>query len=238
MKYTAIILAAGKGTRMNSTVHKQFLELDGYPLLYYTLQAFEQSIVDDIILVTGEDETAYCRTEIVERYRFRKVKKIIHGGTERYLSVYQGLCAADDSDIVLIHDGARPFVTDAIIERTIQAAIQYGSGIAAMPAKDTVKIVDEEYFSVRTPARDRVWMMQTPQTFRYTQIRQAYEKVLECQSQNITDDAMVLELASHESVKIVEGSYYNMKVTTPEDLLIASAFVKKYKKMKKGIDRI
>ncbi len=230
MKCTAIILAAGKGKRMNSMVQKQFLELDGYPLLYYTLRAFEQSVVDDIILVTGENEAAYCRSEILERYRFRKVRKVVHGGAERYLSVYEGLRAIDHTDIVLIHDGARPFVTDEVIERTIQAAAEYGSGIAAVPAKDTVKIVDEAQFAVQTPPRDRVWMMQTPQTFRYKEIRHAYEKVLEQDNPNVTDDAMVLELAFHKPVKIVEGSYWNMKVTTPEDLLTAAAFAKNIKK--------
>ena len=164
--------------------------------------------------------------KIVERYQFQKVRKIVHGGAERYLSVYEGLCAINNTDVVLIHDGARPFVTEDIIERTIDAAVKYGSGIAAVPSKDTVKIVDENHFAVQTPSRDCVWMMQTPQTFRYQDIRQAYEKVLERQIQNITDDAMVLELALQKPVKIVEGSYFNLKVTTPEDLLIASTFVK------------
>ena len=154
------------------------------------------------------------------------MRKIVHGGAERYLSVYEGLCAINNTDVVLIHDGARPFVTEDIIERTIDAAVKYGSGIAAVPSKDTVKIVDENHFAVQTPSRDCVWMMQTPQTFRYQDIRQAYEKVLERQIQNITDDAMVLELALQKPVKIVEGSYFNLKVTTPEDLLIASTFVK------------
>lgn len=226
MKCTAIVLAAGKGKRMNSSVQKQFIELNGYPLIYYALHAFEQSMVDEMILVTGKDEAEYCRREIVERYQFQKVRKIVHGGAERYLSVYEGLCAINNTDIVLIHDGARPFVTEDIIERTIYAAVKYGSGIAAVPAKDTVKIVDEDHFAVQTPSRDYVWMMQTPQTFRYQDICQAYEKVLKHQIQNVTDDAMVLELAFQKPVKIVEGSYFNLKVTTPEDLFIASTFVK------------
>lgn len=226
MKYTAIVLAAGKGKRMNSSVPKQFIELNGYPLIYYALHTFEQSMVDEIILVTGKDEAEYCRQEIVERYQFQKVREVVPGGAERYLSVYEGLCAINNTDVVLIHDGARPFVTEDIIERTIYAAVEYGSGIAAVPAKDTVKIVDEDHFAVQTPSRDYVWMMQTPQTFRYQDILKAYEKVLEHQIQNITDDAMVLEVAFQKPVKIVEGSYFNLKVTTPEDLLIASAFVK------------
>ena len=193
MKCTAIVLAAGKGDRMGSSVHKQFMELEGYPLIYYPLLAFEQSCVDEIILVVGQDEVNYCRKDIVEKYKFHKVRKIVQGGSERYLSVYQGLCAAENTDIVLIHDGARPFVTDRIIERTIQAALQYGTGVAAMPAKDTVKIADERQFVVQTPDRSKVWMMQTPQTFRYSLIRLAYDKVMEQQVENITDDAMVME---------------------------------------------
>lgn len=225
MKCTAVVLAAGKGSRMNSSIQKQFMELDGYPLLYYALRVFERSRVDDIILVAGENETTYCRTQIVDKYQFQKVSKIIPGGSERYLSVYEGLCAIQDTDIVLIHDGARPFVTDEIIERTIQAAATYGSGIAAMPAKDTVRIADENQFSVQTPSRAHVWMMQTPQAFIYKNIRQAYDKILALQLSNITDDAMVMELAFHKPVKIVEGSYSNLKVTTPEDMRIAEAFV-------------
>lgn len=227
MKYTAVILAAGKGSRMNSGIQKQYMELGGFPLIYYALNAFERSRVDDIILVTGQEEVDYCRTEIIEKFQFRKVHQIISGGDERYLSVFRGLCAAESTDLVLIHDGARPFVTDDIIERTIQSTLQYGSGIAAVPVKDTVKIADDKQFAVQTPSRDHVWMMQTPQTFLYSLIKPAYEKVIEQRIQNITDDAMVLELALGRSVKLVKGSYRNIKITTPEDMEIAEIFVKK-----------
>lgn len=227
MKCTAIVLAAGKGSRMNSSVSKQFMELEGFPLVYYALRAFEQSMVDDIILVTGQQEIEYCRKKIVENYKLKKVSSITAGGKERYLSVYNGLCAVRDADIVLIHDGARPFVTDEIIERTVHAAVRYGSGIAAVRAKDTVKLVNEEHFTVQTPPRDRIWMMQTPQAFSYEKIRLAYETVLEQHLSQLTDDAMVLETALHEPAKIVEGSYRNIKVTTPEDMEIASVFCRK-----------
>lgn len=227
MKCTAIVLAAGKGSRMNSSVSKQFMELEGFPLVYYALRAFEQSMVDDIILVTGQQEIEYCRKKIVENYQLKKVSSITAGGKERYLSVYNGLCAVRDADIVLIHDGARPFVTDEIIERTVHAAVRYGSGIAAVRAKDTVKLVNEEHFTVQTPPRDRIWMMQTPQAFSYEKIRLAYETVLEQHLSQLTDDAMVLETALHEPAKIVEGSYRNIKVTTPEDMEIASVFCRK-----------
>ena len=228
MKRTAIVLAAGKGSRMNSRIQKQFMELNGFPLIYYSLQVFEKSRVDDIILVTGESEIDYCRTEIVGRYRFQKVKCIVAGGSERCLSVYNGLRAVEDTDIVLIHDGARPFVTEDIIDRTIQAAERFGSGVAAMPAKDTIKIADKDQFVVQTPARERVWTIQTPQAFEYRQIYDAYEEVVHQQVQNVTDDAMVMELVLHKPVKLVEGSYRNIKVTTAEDMEIASVFATGY----------
>lgn len=228
MRCIAIVLAAGRGSRMNSIELKQFMDLQGYPVIYYSLRVFEQSCVDEIVLVTGAGEEERCRTQIIEKYHFQKVGKIISGGSERYLSVYAGLLAAENADIVLIHDGARPFIDNEIIERTITAAQQFGSGIAAMPVKDTIKIVDEDRFSVKTPERSRLWMMQTPQTFPYSKIRAAYDKIIE-QNQTITDDAMALELAFGIPVKLVEGSYFNIKVTTPDDFLIASALLPHYR---------
>lgn len=211
---------------MDSSIPKQFMKLGGHPLVCYSLWTFEQSRVDEIILVTGRDEADYCRTQIVEKYRFSKVSKIIVGGSERYLSVYQGLLAVERTDIVLIHDGARPFVADEIIESTIQSAVQYGTGIAAVPAKDTVKIADDRQFAVETPARESVWMMQTPQTFQYPLIRTAYEAAIAQHIENLTDDAMAVESTLDTPVKLVRGSYRNLKVTTPEDMDIAEALLK------------
>ncbi len=227
MKAAAIVLAAGRGSRMNSGIQKQFMELGGYPLIYYALQVFEHSSVDEVILVTGKNETDWCRREIVDKYGFCKVRSVVPGGSERYLSVYEGLRAAQEPDIVLIHDGARPFVTDEIINRTIQSALESGSGIAAVPAKDTVRIVDETGTAVLTPPRDRVWMMQTPQAFRYPLIYRAYQELVSRNIQNVTDDAMVLETVLNQEVKIAEGSYSNIKVTTPEDMETARAFLKR-----------
>lgn len=227
MKAAAIVLAAGRGSRMNSGIQKQFMELGGYPLIYYALQVFEHSSVDEVILVTGKNETDWCRREIVDKYGFCKVRSVVPGGSERYLSVYEGLRAAQEPDIVLIHDWARPFVTDEIINRTIQSALESGSGIAAVPAKDTVRIVDETGTAVLTPPRDRVWMMQTPQAFRYPLIYRAYQELVSRNIQNVTDDAMVLETVLNQEVKIVEGSYSNIKVTTPEDMETARAFLKR-----------
>lgn len=227
MKAAAIVLAAGRGSRMNSGIQKQFMELGGCPLIYYALQVFEHSSVDEVILVTGKNETDWCRREIVDKYGFCKVRSVVPGGSERYLSVYEGLRAAQEPDIVLIHDGARPFVTDEIINRTIRSALESGSGIAVVPAKDTVRVVDETGTAVLTPPRDRVWMMQTPQAFRYPLIYRAYQELVSRNIQNVTDDAMVLETVLNQEVKIVEGSYSNIKVTTPEDMETARAFLKR-----------
>lgn len=227
---TAVILAAGQGKRMHSAVQKQYLLLQGYPVLYYSVKAFEESLVDRIVLVTGAEEQEYCKKEIVERYGFRKVHKIVTGGKERYHSVYEGLKAAEGADYVLIHDGARPFVTQEIIERTLDGAKTWGACVAGMPAKDTVKIIDESGFAKVTPDRNKVWMVQTPQTFIYPLILDAYRKLIEQEMAGeaigVTDDAMVLETVSGKQSRLVEGSYENIKITTPSDLQIAEVFLK------------
>ena len=146
-RYTAIVLAAGSGRRMQSDTPKQFMELCGHPLVYYSLYAFEKSPVDDIILVTGKDDVSYCRKEIVEACDFRKVRAVIPGGKERYLSVYEGLKAAAGTDYVLIHDGARPLVNGEIIARAVDGAREYSACVASMPVKDTIKAADAEGFS-------------------------------------------------------------------------------------------
>ncbi len=227
-KSAAIVLAAGQGKRMHSSVQKQFLLLDGKPLIFYGLDAFENSSVDQIVLVTGSDEISYCQTEIVEKYGFSKVTHIVSGGKERYHSVYEGLKAAEGADYVLIHDGARPLLTKEIISRTLKGAEEYGACVAGMPVKDTIKTVDSDGFVAATPDRSRLWQIQTPQAFSYQWIRQAYDKLFsrEEYQQGITDDAMVLETMSSHRVKLIEGSYSNIKVTTPEDMAVAEALRK------------
>ena len=236
MKTTAIVLAAGQGKRMGSDVAKQFLLLDEKPVLYYSLKNFEESSVDEIILVTGEDMREYCKEHIVEKYHFKKVKKIVAGGKERYHSVACGLFATDtDCDYVFIHDGARPFATSSIIERGMEAVQKYKACVIGMPVKDTIKISDADGFGVSTPKRSRVWMIQTPQIFEFQLIKDAYEKLLQNEEQLIkdgiavTDDAMVAELFTNQKVKFVEGSYQNIKLTTPEDLEIAQLFLRQEK---------
>ena len=227
-KVAAVILAAGQGKRMQSSVQKQYLLLEGHPILYYSLKIFEESPVDDIILVTGQSEIAHCREEIVEHYGFQKVSAIVAGGKERYHSVYAGLKAVKEAGYVLIHDGARPFVTQEIISRTLEGARGSGACVAGMPVKDTIRLLDEYGDPEITPDRERVWMMQTPQTFSFPLIYDAYQKLMELEQSghavSVTDDAMVLETMIGKKITLTEGSYENIKITTPSDLKIAEAF--------------
>ena len=236
----AVILAGGTGKRMGSDVPKQYIRVCGKPLLYYTIKAFEDSFVEKIVLVCKEGDEEYCRKQIVEEYDFSKVSVITTGGRERYHSVLNGLRACkglfeeaipDSPRIVFIQDGARPFTDEEIIGRCYEDAVRYGSGVAAVKSKDTVKIADADGFVVSTPSRDFVYMMQTPQTFMFDDIYEAYEKLAEsekdadgCATVSVTDDASVMECFGGKRVKLSEGSYRNIKITTPEDLI----FVKDY----------
>lgn len=225
-KIIAIVLAAGRGKRMQSDVAKQYLLVRNKPVLYYSLKAFQDSIVDEIILVTAENEITYCKEEIVDKYAITKVNRIIAGGKERYHSVHNGLKACEDADVVLIHDGARPFVDEAIIERNINMVKEYGACVTGMPVKDTIKIADENGFVKETPRRDLIWAIQTPQTFRYELIKKSYDLFFEneeenCKRYSVTDDSMMAEIFGGLKVKLVEGSYNNVKITTPEDMMLA-----------------
>ena len=224
-KYAAIVLAAGSGKRMNSKVHKQYLIIQDRPVLYYSLKEFEDSAVDEIVLVVGKGEEEFCRKEIVDKYGISKVKAIVEGGKERYHSVFEGLKQTSDADYVLIHDGARPFVNQDIIRRCMQEVQKYQACVVGMPVKDTIKIADEEGYAKQTPDRKNVWLIQTPQTFSYALIYEAYEEMLKTEDTAITDDAMVLERTKGKKSKLIEGSYRNIKITTPEDLLIANVYL-------------
>ena len=224
-KYAAIVLAAGSGKRMNSQVHKQYLIIQDRPVLYYSLKEFEDSAVDEIVLVVGKGEDEFCRKEIVDKYGISKVKAIVEGGKERYHSVFEGLKQTSDADYVLIHDGARPFVNQDIIRRCMQEVQKYQACVVGMPVKDTIKIADEGGYAKQTPDRKNVWMIQTPQTFSYALIYEAYEEMLKTEDTAITDDAMVLERIKGKKSKLIEGSYRNIKITTPEDLLIANVYL-------------
>ena len=235
---TAIILAAGSGSRMHSAVAKQFLPLKGRPLIWYALHAVEESkIIDDCILVTSEQDIPYVREEIVQKYHFTKVNIITSGGAERYLSVGRALQLIADGRLkrpnehgyVFIHDGARPFLTEKILEDTYAAVRQYRACVAAVQSKDTVKISDGEGFALSTPDRRNVWNIQTPQVFETELITQAYKNLMEHDRKNVTDDAMVVEQEMQIPVKLYEGSYSNIKITTPEDLDTAKGFIEHIK---------
>ena len=224
---TAIVLAAGQGKRMHSKVQKQFLEIQGYPVLYYSLRCFQESpLIQGIILVTGEESISYCKEEIVQKHGFTKVSAVIPGGKERYDSVYAGLCECGDCEYVLIHDGARPFVTEEILKRGLQKVKETGACVIGMPSKDTVKLSDEEGYVKETPNRKCVWTIQTPQIFSYSLIREAHDSIRQKDMSKITDDAMVVEQETGAKVALAEGSYQNIKITTPEDFDIAEAFLK------------
>lgn len=239
---TAIVLAAGQGRRMGGNVSKQYLELAGKPIIYYTLEAFQNSpLIDSIILVTGLEQMAWCKEELVHKYNLTKVDTITTGGSERYISVWNGLqvieddmTQADREGIVFIHDGVRPFIDAGILSRTMEAAYLYGACVAAMPVKETIKIADENGFVESTPARNRVWGIQTPQVFDFRLAYGAYQAAMESGRTDMTDDAMIVESFTDVKVKLVEGSYENIKITTPEDLEIAEVFLRKRKKLKKA----
>lgn len=227
----AIVLAAGRGTRMNSDIPKQYLPVKGKPVLYYALKAFQDSFIDRIILVTSEADVEYCKKNMVEYFGFHKVSCVVAGGKERYHSVWKGLEAAGECDYIFIHDGARPFVTEEILRRAYDCVREYDACVVGMPAKDTIKIADENGFADSTPKRDYVWMIQTPQVFTGRLIYDAYKTLIEKEEEilhqgiRITDDAMVVETFTDRKVKLVEGSYENIKITTPEDLQVAESFL-------------
>lgn len=228
-KNVAIVLSAGRGKRMNCETAKQYLMIKEKPVIWYSLQAFEQCpFIDEIVLVTGERDITFCREQVVEKYGFQKVNRIVAGGKERYHSVYNGLHAIEDCTFVYIHDGARPFLTQEILLRAREAVREYHACVVGMPVKDTIKISDKEGFGVQTPDRSLVWQVQTPQVFAYPLIRRAYDDLMEALQNGleavITDDAMVVERMMEQKVKLVEGAYSNIKITTPEDLVIAENF--------------
>ena len=228
-KACAVIVAAGKGKRMGAGKNKQFIDINGRPVLYYTLKAFEQSMaVGEIVLVCARDEIGYCREEIVEKYGFEKVKFIISGGAERQDSVFSGLRAVKGCGVVLIHDGARPFVTSRIIEEGIRYAREFGASACGVMPKDTIKVRDESGFSECTLDRNRLFSVQTPQCFQLDMILGCYEKIL---SGGIlfTDDTSVAEYFGHK-VFLYEGSYDNIKITTPEDLNLGESILSKFEK--------
>ena len=231
---TAIILAAGQGRRMGADVQKQYIELEGKPVIYYTLKAFQDSeVIDDIILAVGSEEEIHDCSELVQEYQFTKVDAIVLGGKERYDSVWQALKVIRDGGLkvknqdgyVFIHDGVRLFVDGDIIRRGYETVREYKACVAGMPCKDTIKLVDEDDCTVQTPMRKYVRAVQTPQVFETSLIIEAYSRLMREDSISVTDDGMVVEQMMNVPVKLYEGSYENIKITTPEDLEIAKVFL-------------
>lgn len=230
--FAAIVLSAGRGSRMKSDVPKQYMDLNGKPVIYYSLKAFEENGFSSIILVCGKEDVEYCKKEIVEKYNLTSVKAVVQGGKERYHSVFEGLKAAKGADYVFIHDGARPMITQDIINRLKETVVEEDAAVAGMPVKDTIKIVDDEAYVSETPERKYVWQVQTPQCFAFPIIYEAYKNIIQDEEEGwtipaVTDDAMVLSYATDHEVKMIEADYRNIKITTPEDLIIAKAFLSK-----------
>lgn len=287
-RVTAILLAAGRGTRMGSGIRKQFMELAGRPVLSWSLNVLALSpIVTEIVLVipagggankSAEEEQEHIRRLFIDPHpeaAAAKVRALVPGGAERYNSVYNGLEAIQwPCDYVFIHDGARPLITEEMLEKLFRAVQEYKAVVAASPSKDTVKITDDSGFVQSTPDRSRVWNIQTPQCFEYELVKSSYEKIIGAASnaapaaaetgsarttelnragagaasdtasaaafadfagaghqnsqtpRKITDDAMVVEYASDTKVRPVDTGYQNIKITTPEDLLVAEVFLR------------
>ena len=231
---TAIILSAGKGSRMGADIPKQYLELAGHPIIYYPLKAFQESIVEQIVLVCSKNDREFCE-KLVKENSFDKVVCVVEGGKERYHSVYNGLKAAPNTDYVFIHDGARAFIDQQTINNCYEDVKKYEACVAAVPVKDTIKISKDGYID-STPDRKTLYSMQTPQTFSYPLIMDAYEKLIEQENEilnkgiSVTDDTFVLELFSDKKVYISDGSYNNIKITTPEDLLMGELLLKGMRK--------
>lgn len=220
-----VIVAAGTGSRMNMGINKQFIKLEGKEIIAYTIEKFyNNSNIEDIVVVVKEDESEFFKKEILDKYNFKNVK-IAYGGKERQDSVYNGLKLLDEKcDVVLIHDGARPFVSDKIIDKSIEEAKEHKAIVVGVPVKDTIKVIDNDKNIVDTPNRSVLWAVQTPQTFDYNILIDAYKDAFKNKFYG-TDDAMLVERIGYK-VKMLEGSYNNIKITTQEDLNIGSQILR------------
>ena len=220
---SAIILAGGKGTRMGANISKQYIKLKGKPILYYTIKRFSESKdIDKIILVLPKDEIDYCKEKVLDKYSLH-VDLIVEGGKERQDSVMNALNELIDEEIVLIHDGARPFVSQRIIDEGIKYARLYGASAPGVMPKDTIKIKGDNNFALSTPDRNTLVAIQTPQVFKIGIIKECHKKVKE-EDIKVTDDTMVVETYGNK-VYLYEGDYTNIKVTTPEDLILAEKLI-------------
>lgn len=229
-KVAAIIVAGGSGKRMGTATKKQYILLEGKEVLAHTIKVFNDlKEIDEVILVVGKEDIDKVRTGIVEKYGYSKVSKIVAGGAERQDSVYNGLMATDEKvTYVMIHDGARPFVTAETLKVALKVTKEKKATVVAVPVKDTIKLVNKEMMAVEeTPERERLWSVQTPQSFEKQLLLCAYAYAKENQLK-VTDDSMIVE-AYGNTVQVVMGEYTNIKITTPEDLAIGESILKNKK---------
>lgn len=226
---SAIIPAAGQGRRMNAPINKQYLTLKGKPILAYTLDAFEKCpLIKEIILVINKDEFKICQQKVLKPYHYTKVQ-LVEGGSTRQQSVYAGLKAVNPkADLVMIHDGARPIIQESVIIQSIYETMEHKATVVGVPAKNTIKVINSGGFVEYTPNRDYLVEIQTPQTFEHRLLREAHENAIQ-EGVEGNDDAFLVERLSHP-VKIVTGHYSNIKITTPEDLIIAESIIKRLEK--------
>ncbi len=224
-KISVLIPAAGQGKRMESSVKKPYLMLAEKPILSHTIDRFEQNtVIDEIYVIVDEADFITCHKNILKPFGYRKVQELVPGGETRQVSVFNGLGKlSDDVDFVIIHDGVRPFINDKIIFECLEATAEWGAAVSAVPVKETIKIANEECFIVDTPKRDRLWRVQTPQVFRRSLLVEAHKKAVQ-DGIDAPDDAVLVEKLGFP-VKLVMGSYKNVKLTTPEDLRIAETLL-------------
>ncbi len=220
-----IIVAAGSGSRMNMGINKQFIKLEEKEIIAYTIEKFyNNKNIDEIVIVTKEEEREYLIKNILKKYKFDNIK-VVTGGKERQDSVYSGLMALSKKcSTVLVHDGARPFVTDEVIDRTIKEIDLSEAIVVGVPVKDTIKVINNENTIIDTPNRDTLWAVQTPQVFKYDVLKEAYDDAFKNNFYG-TDDAMLVERIGY-NVKMIKGSYNNIKITTVEDLSIGLQILK------------
>lgn len=220
-----VVAAAGIGSRMKSNISKQYLLLEQKPILAYSLQVFEAcEAVKQIVVAVQPAAADYCQKEVIDKYGFKKITDLVAGGETRQQSVWQGLQRlAESNTIVAVHDGARPFVTPEMLARLLDAAARWGAAIPGVPVKDTIKVIDQQGFVDRTLFRDNLFAVQTPQLFTGAELRKAYRLAM-VEGFKGTDDASVYEKYIGK-VRVVEGEYCNIKITTPEDLVIAEGLM-------------
>lgn len=235
MKIVAIITAGGSGKRLKAEKAKQYLPLVGRPVLVYSLQAFEScEIINEIIIVVPKNDVQFVRDELVGKTGINKVVKVIEGGAERQDSVRNGLSVVDSGcDLVVIHDGVRPLVTKAMIKSVVDAAQLHQAASVGVKAKDTIKETQDDDIVTRTVPRENLWLTQTPQAFQFAVIKKAYDKAYS-DGYYGTDDASLTERLGIK-VKMVAGSYENLKITTPEDIIMAEAFLRKKEEGEEGV---